>query len=502
MTDRRVLGDRYEIESMLGRGGMATVYRGRDRVLDRAVAIKVLADKYGGDEKFVTRFQREARAAAGLNHRNIVSVYDTGDTAGEHYFVMELVQGETLADLLRRQGPLSADRAAHIAAGIAEALQAAHDRGLIHRDVKPGNVMLTTAGDVKVMDFGIARAATDDTLTQTGLILGTASYLSPEQSRGDPVDHRSDVYSLGCVVYEMLAGRPPFSGDSPLSVAYKHVHDQPEAPSRAEPSIPAEMETVVMRALAKDPDARYPTASAFRQAITDAAGGEVTEPIGGGDTAVLPAADTQTLGPPPPTRRWLVPAAVLGALLLVAGVVALAMAGDDEEPRRQRRERERQQRADRSPTPTVEPTTPAILGVEEAAAAFQQIVAVSLEAGLVSEEVAREALEDQEDALNAYAAGEQEEALFHLDDADADIESALDARGIASPDAASSLHDGIDAIRQAMLATPAQNVEEIPEDEGEGEGEEDGESEGDGEDDGPGNSENAPGHTKDKEDKD
>jgi serine/threonine-protein kinase len=266
------------------------------------------------------------------------------------------------------------------------------------------------------------------------------------------------------------------------------VHDQPEALARAAPSIPAEMETVVMDALAKDPEARHPTASAFRQAITDAAGGEVTEPLGSGDTAVLPAADTETLGPPPPTRRWLVPVAILGAVLLVGGVVALAMAGDDEEPRRQRRER--QQRAERSPTPSVETTVPAILGVDDAAAAFQQLVAVSLEAGLLSEEVAREALEDQGDALNAYAAGDQEEALFHLDDADADIESALSEGAIASPDAATSLHEGIDAIRQAMLAAPASPIEEIPAEE------EDGEEESC-EDLGPGNSGCAPGHSKD-----
>jgi serine/threonine-protein kinase len=493
VTEPRVLGDRYEIESMLGRGGMATVYRGRDRVLDRPVAIKVLAEKYGGDQKFVTRFQREARAAAGLNHRSIVSVYDTGDTDGEHYFVMELIQGETLADLLDRQRPLSSDHAARIAAGIAEALQAAHDQGLIHRDVKPGNVMLTPAGDVKVMDFGIARAASDDTLTQTGLILGTASYLSPEQSRGDPVDHRSDIYSLGCVAYEMLAGNPPFSANTPLSVAYKHVHDRPRPPSRTNSSVPPEMETVVMRALAKDPDDRFPSADAFRQAITEAAGGEATEPLGG-DTAVLPAADTETLGPPPRPRRSLLPLAALAAALLVAGVLAIAMTGR-EEPRRDRGDRP-QQGAEITPTPLE--TTPALLGVADAALAFQELVEVSLEAGLLEEEVALEALEDQQDALDAYASGDQDAALEHLDDADADIETSLAAGGIASSQVAVTLHDGIDVLRQAMLATPATTVEESPVEEGDGDDDDD--QDEDEEDGGPGNSENAPGHVKKEED--
>ena len=492
MTERRVLGDRYEIGSMLGRGGMATVYRGSDRVLDRPVAIKLLAEKYAGDEKFVTRFQREARAAAGLNHPNIVSVYDTGDTDGEHYFVMELIQGETLGDLLVREGPLAPERASRIAAGIAEALQAAHDQGLIHRDVKPGNVMLTAAGDVKVMDFGIARAATDDTLTQTGLILGTASYLSPEQSRGDPVDHRSDIYSLGCVAYEMLAGRPPFSADTPLSVAYKHVNDEPRPPSSANPSIPPEMETVVMRALAKDPDARFPTANAFRQAITSAAGGEVTEPLGG-DTVVLQTADTERLSPTPPRRRRsLVLLGVIAAVLLVAGAVALAMAGDDERPRRERRERQ-QQRAERSPSPTPVETTPAVLGVEEAAATFQELVLTSVEAGLLPEELGGKLLEEQQKTLEEYAKGEVDQALEHLDHADAEIEKSSAEGAMASPDVAIALHEGVDALRQAILAAVPPAVEaDDGEDEGEGDDEEGGS---------PGNSENAPGHVKkDKED--
>ncbi len=216
MATPRVIADRYEIAGPLGRGGMAEVYEARDRVLDRSVAVKVLAERYSHDDRFVTRFRREAQSAARLNHRNIVSVYDTGSANGTPYIVMEKVDGPTLADIIRAEGALAPERAAEIGAAVAEALEAAHREGLVHRDVKPGNIMVTRGGEVKVMDFGIARAAADDTLTQTGTVLGTASYLSPEQASGATVDARSDVYSLGCVLYEMLTGRPPFASDSAM----------------------------------------------------------------------------------------------------------------------------------------------------------------------------------------------------------------------------------------------------------------------------------------------
>jgi hypothetical protein len=272
-------------------------------------------------------------------------------------------------------------------------------------------------------------------------------------------------------------------------VAYKHVHDRPEPPSTFEPSIPAETEAVVMRALAKDPDARFPSAEAFRQAITAAAGGEPTEPLGG-DTAVLPAT-TEPLGPPPGSRRSLVPVAVLAAILLVVGIMALALSGANE---RDRDGRLRQ--AERSPTPEEQPTAADVLGVAEATIAFQEIVASLLEADLLSEEVAREALEDQQDATNAYAAGDLDSALKHLDDADADIESSLGEGAIASSDVAASLHEGIHALREAMLAAPPPSViEESPAEEEDGDEEEGGDS-------GPGNSENAPGHQKKEEEDD
>jgi eukaryotic-like serine/threonine-protein kinase len=474
MDTIRTLGDRYEIESALGHGGMATVYRGRDRVLGRPVAIKVLAERYSGDEKFVTRFRREARAAAGLNHTNIVSVFDTGDTDGRHYIVMEMVEGETLADLLRREGPLSPDRAARIAGTVARALEAAHEKGLIHRDVKPGNVMLTRDGDVKVMDFGIARAATDDTLTQTGMVLGTASYLSPEQSRGEPVNHRSDVYSLGCVLYEMLTGRPPFEGGTPVGVAYKHVHERPDPPSSVNPAVPPEVEAVVMRALEKDPDARYPSADAFREALTSTVASESTEPLVE-STAVLPrsdAAPTQPLSHRRPPRRW-VAAAVLAALVLIAGTLAVVLAGDEG----------RDQPRDRRGGATGSTPSPASL-VEEAYLSLNALVDEN--AALLPPDAAQGIVSEATLAVEAYNAGDIDGALQHLDVADAVIEAAV-VEGTTPEEAILSLHEGVDLVRSTMLA----DVPTVAD----GKDEEDVQPV---EDHGPGNSENAPGHTKHK----
>jgi eukaryotic-like serine/threonine-protein kinase len=262
---RRVLGDRYEVEGVLGQGGMAKVFKGRDKVLGRPVAVKVLSPQFAGDDQFVTRFRREAQAAAALNHPNIVSVFDTGSQNDVHYIVMEYVRGRTLRDAIRSEGPLLPERAAEIGDAVARALGAAHEAGLVHRDIKPGNIMLTSDGEVKVMDFGIARTATGDTLTQTAAVLGTASYLSPEQAQGESVDGRSDIYSLGCVLYEMVTGRPPFTGDSPVAIAYKHVKDDPVPPSRVNPDVPDDLEAVIMKSMAKNAANRYQSADEMRQ---------------------------------------------------------------------------------------------------------------------------------------------------------------------------------------------------------------------------------------------
>lgn len=262
----RVLGGRYEIHRTLARGGMAEVYLARDRSLDRPVAVKVLFSEFAADPAFVERFRREAQAAAGLAHPNIVAVYDWGSEGSTYYIVMEYVDGQSLADVLRSSGPLHPRRAAEVAFEVAGALGFAHSRGVVHRDVKPGNVLISSSGVSKVTDFGIARAMSSpsEDLTQAGSVMGTATYFSPEQAQGFSVDARSDLYSLGVVLYEILCGRPPFNGDSPVAIAYKHVQEAPALPSTLIGGMPPGLEAVVMRLLAKNPDNRYRSADDLR----------------------------------------------------------------------------------------------------------------------------------------------------------------------------------------------------------------------------------------------
>ncbi len=270
MDEPRRLGDRYELADVIGRGGMAEVFEGSDLRLGRRVAVKLLRTDLARDPSFVARFRREAQSAASLNHPNIVAVYDTGE-AEVHgvqvpYIVMEYVDGTTLRDLVKSGHRFTPERAVEIAEDTLTALDYSHRHGIIHRDIKPGNVMLTRLGQVKVMDFGIARAVADSaaTMTQTSAVLGTAQYLSPEQARGEVVDFRSDLYSTGCLLYELLAGRPPFVGDSPVSVAYQHVRESAAPPSALNPDISASVDAVVMKALEKRPSDRYDTAAAMR----------------------------------------------------------------------------------------------------------------------------------------------------------------------------------------------------------------------------------------------
>jgi eukaryotic-like serine/threonine-protein kinase len=263
-----IINDRYELLKRIGRGGMADVFLGNDRLLDRQVAIKMLFPEFAVDPNFVERFRREAQAAANLNHPNIVSVYDWGRSASTYFIAMEYVDGRTLADILRSNGHLTSKQAAEIASEVAAALGYAHAAGLVHRDIKPANILIGTNGSVKVADFGIARALnapTESHLTQAGAVMGTSTYFSPEQAQGMQPDPRSDLYSLGVVMYEMIAGRPPFTGENPVSIAYRQVHDYPTPLNQLVADVPRPFEAIVAKLLSKDPAVRYSTADALRE---------------------------------------------------------------------------------------------------------------------------------------------------------------------------------------------------------------------------------------------
>ncbi|MCI1788922.1 MAG: Stk1 family PASTA domain-containing Ser/Thr kinase [Actinomyces sp.] len=309
------LGGRYEVRSLIGRGGMAEVHLGFDARLSRIVAIKMLRQDLARDSVFQARFRREAQAAASLNHPNIVAVYDTGEEVvtgadgrgvSVPYIVMEYVEGHTVKDLLSDGTPVPINEAVEIVSGVLSALEYSHAAGLVHRDIKPGNIMLTTDGKVKVMDFGIARALTDSqaTMTQPNAVVGTAQYLSPEQARGEQVDARSDLYSTGVVLFELLTGRPPFKGDTAVAVAYQHVSATPPTPSSVTPDVPDQLDRVVMKALAKNREDRYSSAAEMRADLIRASrGADVNAPA----TSVWAAAvgagaatETMQMAPPPP----------------------------------------------------------------------------------------------------------------------------------------------------------------------------------------------------------
>ena len=325
-TTERTFGGRYVVLGRAGSGGMAEVYRARDELLGREVAVKVLSERLSGDRSFVERFRREAQAAANLNHPNVVALYDFGADDSTYYIVMEFIDGRPLADIIKAEGPLMPERAAEIGADVARALERAHATGLVHRDIKPSNIMLNSSGQTKVTDFGIARALTgqnDQTVTQTGMVIGTAAYLSPEQAQGAPVDQRSDVYSLGCVLYEMLGGRPPFTGDTPLSVAYRHVRDTPETPSHVNPDVPQALDAIVMKALAKNADNRYQSAAEMREDLERFLAGErvhATPLLAPEPTRTQVMSETSAAPPPEKSRKgwWIL------LLLLLAALAALA----------------------------------------------------------------------------------------------------------------------------------------------------------------------------------
>jgi len=332
---------RYRIMRKLGSGGMADVYLAEDEELGRRVAIKILNDKYAPDDQFVERFRREAKNAAGLSHPNIVSIYDRGEAEGTYYIAMEYLDGRSLKELVVARGPLPIPDAIAATRQVLSALRFAHRKGVVHRDIKPHNVMADADGRLKVTDFGIARAGVSQ-MTEAGSIIGTAQYLSPEQARGAPVDQRSDLYSMGIVLYEMLTGQVPFTGESPVEIAMKHLSDPPRPPSLLRPDIPPDLDMVVLRALAKNPEDRFQTAEEMDAELGRvAAGASVTAETADAATAVLsgaalasaPTAIVPPRRPPtearpsyryadPPRRRRPVWPWLLALLLVVAAAVS------------------------------------------------------------------------------------------------------------------------------------------------------------------------------------
>ena len=327
MSEPRTIAGRYDLIERIGSGGMAVVWRARDTTLDRDVAVKLLHAHLADDAAVAERFRRESLFAARLAHPNVVTVYDSGTDDGTPYIVMELVAGRTLAEVLRTDGPLPVARAVRIARGAAGALAHAHEQGLVHRDVKPGNILLTEDGEVHVSDFGISKSLEETALTQIGSVMGTAAYISPEQAAGREATPVSDVYALGCVLYECLAGTPPFRGDSPAAVAVQHANAPPPPVTTRRPDVPRALEAALVRALAKDPSQRFGTAAEFADAldatgaldVTDAVPAAATVPIDPDETARLDPSPTQAL----PRERRRSPS--FGRLLRFAGV-ALAVA--------------------------------------------------------------------------------------------------------------------------------------------------------------------------------
>ncbi len=337
---------RYRIVRRLGSGGMATVYLAEDEVLGRRVAIKILSGRYANDEQFIERFRREAKSAAGLSHPNIVSIYDRGEAEGTYYIAMEHLDGRTLKQLVLARGPAPVKVAIEYARQILAALRFAHRNGIVHRDIKPHNVIVDAEGRAKVTDFGIARAGAASQVTEAGSIVGTAQYLSPEQARGGAIDQRSDLYSVGIVLYEMLTGKVPFTGDTPVEIAMKHLSETPEPPSSKREEIPHELDLVVMRALAKDPDDRYQSAEEMdadlhrisrglgvSRRTEEAATAIISAPPSAMPTTVTRAATTVRDRPPPappvyydyeepPRRRRPIWPWLLALLLVAAAVVA------------------------------------------------------------------------------------------------------------------------------------------------------------------------------------
>jgi tRNA A-37 threonylcarbamoyl transferase component Bud32 len=473
----RILDDRYRLGSLLGVGGMAKVYLADDRVLERQVAVKVLSPPYAQDPMFVERFRREARAAARLSHPNIVAVFDSGSDAGEHYLVMEYVAGQSLAELLHRQGRLTPRRAAELAVEVCAALAAAHAQGLVHRDVKPANVLADADGRVKVADFGIVKAAATATLTGTGTVLGTAAYLSPEQAQGGPVDARSDLYSLGCLLYELLCGTPPFGSGAdspPVAVATRHLHQPPEPPSAHNPQVDAGLDAVVLTALAKEPAQRYQSAVELQDALERVLAGDAvaagpvgspaaalsTEPLLGlpariGVLAATTGPAVRDVGRRPGWPRW---ALAVAGLALGLGLVAAVLWPDGAStPTRGEAGPTAAPATSAASTTTPGSTTPAVSapGVEAALANLTGVITAARQQGTVDQE-AEDLLGQAGDLAKALQENPKEEGKGKGRDAAkkaAELERKIDeliGQGKIRPPATTQIQQAVAQLIQAV----------------------------------------------------
>ena len=474
----RTLAGRYELAEVIGRGGMGTVYRAVDLVLGRSVAVKMLpgllADQ---DPTSVARFEREARAAAALNHPSVVAVYDTGADETTRFIVMELISGRSLEAILRDDGPLDPDRAAGIAARVADALAAAHAAGIVHRDIKPANVMVAEDGSVKVLDFGIARAMDATTLTHNASVLGTAAYMAPEQALGKPADERSDIYSLGCVLYALLAGHPPFSGDGAAAILNQHANIAPPTLRAENRRVSPELNAVVMQMLSKSPDDRPQTAGQVRDRLTlPSASSPATPPVTASTARLRQTAATRPLPRAARRdRRWLPLAGALAALVLVIALVALASGGSSPHITTSAR---RDTKASKATTPKIRshatpPTTTATAStksatstpttassqtaqprtVSAAAGALTALTAQDVQSGTIDQQAAQQITNALSDILNSYEIGHTMDAQHKLADLTQHV-AMLEQQGRITSAAAPAFNTAIENVSAALASAP------------------------------------------------